>query len=92
MIDLGQSGCYLGINFTFTKERTFSSQKPYIEEMFQIFGMANCNPTKVLMVEGIKLEANMNDQNVNFAMYRKMVGKPIYLVNIILKINFSTSQ
>jgi len=29
--------------------------------MFQIFGMANCNPTKVPMVEGIKLEVNMND-------------------------------
>jgi len=61
MIDLGQSGCYVGINFIFTKERNFLFQKPYIEEMFQISGMANCNPTKVPMEEGIKLEVNMND-------------------------------
>jgi len=31
---LGQWGHYLGINFTFTKERIFLSQKPYIEKMF----------------------------------------------------------
>jgi hypothetical protein len=89
MIGLGQSRHYLGINFTFTKERIFLSQKPYIEKMFQIFGMANCNPTKVPMVEGIKLEANMNYQKVDSIMYKKMVGKPIYLVNIKLNINFS---
>jgi hypothetical protein len=87
MIDLGQLKCYLGINFSFTKERILLSQKPYIEEMFQIFGMANCNPTKVPMVKGIKLEANINDQKINFITYKKMVGKPIYLVNIRLNIN-----
>ncbi len=59
--------------------------------MFQIFGLANCNPTKVTMVEGIKLETNMNDQKVDSIAYRKMVSKLIYLVNIILNINFSIS-
>ncbi len=53
--------------------------------------MANCNLTKVPMVEGIKLEANMNYQKVDYIMYKKMVGKPIYLVIIKLHINFSIS-
>jgi hypothetical protein len=54
MIDLGRLGCYLGIHFCFTKEEVFMSQKPYIENMLKMFGMAKCNSTKMPMVEGTK--------------------------------------
>jgi hypothetical protein len=54
MIDLGQLGCYLGIHFSFTKEGVFVSQRPYIKDMLQMFGMMECNSTKVPMVEGTR--------------------------------------
>jgi len=55
--------------------------------MFQTFGMANCNPTKVPMVEGIRLETNMNDQNVNTTISMRM----IYLVHTRPYITFCVS-
>lgn len=54
MIDLGQLGCYLGIHFSFTKERVFMSQRPYIKDMLKMFGMAKCNSTKMPIVEATK--------------------------------------
>ncbi len=67
------------------------SQRPYVEDMLQTFGMANCNLTKVPMVEGIHLETYMNDQKVNTTISRRMVGKLIYLVHIRPYITFFVS-
>jgi exosortase/archaeosortase len=80
MTNLGQLGWYLGINFTFTEEGIFLFQKPYIEGMLHMFGMAHCNLTKVLMVKGTRLIIDMNEQKVDATTYKKMVGKLIYLV------------
>jgi len=55
--------------------------------MFQTFGMVDCNPTKVPMVKGIRLEIDMNDQNVNTTISRRM----IYLVHIRPYITFCVS-
>lgn len=54
MTNLGQLGWYLGINFICTIERFFLSQKPYVENMFQMLGMVDYNPTKVPMVENTR--------------------------------------
>jgi hypothetical protein len=71
LTNLEQLGWYLGINFTFTKEGVFLFQKPYIEDMLHMCGMAHCNLTKVLMVKGTRLIANMNEQKVDATTYKK---------------------
>jgi hypothetical protein len=81
----------LGINFTFTIEGVFLSQKPYIEDMLHMFGMAHCNSTKAPMAKGRMLIVNMNEQKVDATAYRKMVGKLIYLVNTKPNLSFSVS-
>jgi len=89
MTNLGQLGCYLGVNFTTFKEGVFLSQRLYIEKMLQSFKMANCNPTKVPMAEGTKLESNMSEHKVDSTSYRQMVGKLFYLTNTKPNISLS---
>jgi hypothetical protein len=91
MMDLGQLGRYLSVNFYFTKEGVFLSQRPYVKDMLQTFGMADYNPTKVPMVENTQLEIDMNDQKVNPNISRRMVDKLIYLVHTKLDITFCVS-
>ncbi len=67
MTNLGQFGRYLGINFIFTKEGLFMSQKPYIEDMLYMFGMVHCSSTKVFVVEGIRLIIDMNEHKMDVA-------------------------
>ncbi len=63
------------------------SQIPYIEDIFQTFGMANYNATKVLMPKGTRLEKYMNDQKIDPTTYMRM----IYLINTKLYITFYVS-
>ncbi len=70
MTNLGQLGCYLGVNFIIFKELVFLFQQLYIEKMLQSFKITNCIPTKVPMVEGTKLESNMNEHKVDSTSYR----------------------
>ncbi len=62
----------------------FLSQRPYIENMFQTFGMIDCNATKVLMPKGTRLETYMNGMKIDPTTYMRM----IYLVNTKLYITF----
>jgi hypothetical protein len=70
MIDLGQFEHYFGVNITIFKEGMLLSQRLYIEEMFQSFGMANYNPMNVPMAEGTKFESNMNEHKMDFISYK----------------------
>jgi hypothetical protein len=40
-------------------------KKTYVKEILKHFGMLSNNPTKLPMVEGIKLEINMGEQEKN---------------------------
>jgi hypothetical protein len=53
-----------------------------------MFGMVECNSTKVFMAKGTRHTINMNDQKVDGTTYRKMVSKLIYVVDIRPNINF----
>jgi hypothetical protein len=56
MIDMGQLLYYLGIEVTQNPWYIFISQKKYIGELLNKFGMADCNP---LYSNGIKFEVSI---------------------------------
>jgi hypothetical protein len=91
MTNLGQFEHYFDVSFTIFQEGMFLFQRLYIEKMFQSFGMANYNPTKVLMAEGTKFESNVSEHKMDSTSYKYMEGKLIYLMNTRPNISFSIS-
>eukprot|EP00253_Pinus_taeda_P036725 PITA_36725 len=55
MIDLGYIHYYLGIEETQHPKSIFLSQKKYIEDLLNMFGMTECNPLTTLMEQNLKL-------------------------------------
>ncbi len=57
------------------------SQTTYMKNMLNQFKLDTCNPSKTPIAKGIKLSRDMGEIKVNSIMYKKMVGKFIYLTN-----------
>eukprot|EP00253_Pinus_taeda_P008618 PITA_08618 len=55
MIDLGYVHYYLGIEVTQHPKSIFVSQKKYIGDLLNIFGMTECNPLTIPMEQSLKL-------------------------------------
>eukprot|EP00253_Pinus_taeda_P027340 PITA_27340 len=55
MTDLGYVHYYLGIEVTQHPKYTFLSQKKYIGDLLNRFGMAECNPLTTPMEQNLKL-------------------------------------
>jgi len=49
MIDMGHPHYYLGIEVTLNLKYIFISQRKYIRELLNRFGMIDCNPLSTLM-------------------------------------------
>jgi hypothetical protein len=62
------------------------TQKTYVKKILKHFGMLSSNPTKLPMVEGIKLEINMGGQEIIAIQYKQVVCKLINLINYRLDI------
>lgn len=60
--------------------------KIHMKEILKHFGMFSSNPTKLPMVEGIKLEINMGEQEIIATQYKQVVYKLINLINSKLDI------
>jgi len=53
--------------------------------------MMSSNPTKLPMIEGMKLETNMGKEEIDATKYRQVVGKLIYLTNSKLDIVYAVN-
>ena len=89
MTDLGYVHYYLGIEVTQHPKSIFLSQKKYIGDLLNRFGMTECNPLSTLMEQNLKLTSIEGKEFEDATKYRKLVGSLIYLTTTKPDISFT---
>eukprot|EP00253_Pinus_taeda_P003828 PITA_03828 len=79
MTDLGYVHYYLGIEVTQHPKSIFLSQKKYIGDLLNRFGMTECNPFTTPMEQNLKLTSIEGKEFEDATKYRQLVGSINYL-------------
>lgn len=74
MTDLGYVHCYLGIEVTQHSNFIFLSQKKYIGDMLNRFGMAECNPLTTPVEWNLNITSTKGKEFEDPTKYRQLVG------------------
>ena len=78
--DLGKAKYCLGVEFCQSGSQISMSQRGYILELLERFGMSNCKPVATLIDAGSKLKKNeTSSSEVNKLPYPKLIGALTYL-------------
>eukprot|EP00253_Pinus_taeda_P036544 PITA_36544 len=88
MTDLGYVHYYLGIEVTQHPKSIFLSQKKYIGDLLNRFGMTECNPLSTPMEQNLKLTSIEGKEFEDATKYRQLVGSLIYLTTTRPDISF----
>eukprot|EP00253_Pinus_taeda_P007113 PITA_07113 len=88
MTDLGYVHYSLGIEVTQHPKSIFISQKKYIGDLLNRFGMKKCNPLTTPMEQNLKLTSIEGKEFQDATKYRQLVGSLNYLTTIRLDISF----
>eukprot|EP00253_Pinus_taeda_P035466 PITA_35466 len=88
MTDLGYVHYYLGIEVTQYLKSIFLSQKKYIGDLLNRFGMTECNPLTTLMAQKLKLTSIGGKVFEDETKYRQLVRSLNYLTTIRPDISF----
>eukprot|EP00253_Pinus_taeda_P030704 PITA_30704 len=88
MTDLGYVHYYLGIEVTQHPKSIFLSQKKYIGDLLNRYGMAECNPLTTPMEQNLKLTSIEGKEFEDATKYRQLVGSLNYLTTTRLDISF----
>eukprot|EP00253_Pinus_taeda_P016950 PITA_16950 len=88
MTDLGYVHYFLGIEVTQHSKSIFLSQKKYIGDLLNRFGMTECNPLTTLMEQNLKLTSIEGKEFEDATKYRQLVGSLIYLTTTRPDISF----
>eukprot|EP00253_Pinus_taeda_P023248 PITA_23248 len=89
MTDLGYVHYYLGIEVTQHPKSIFLSQKKYIGDLLNRFGMTECNPLTTPMEQNLKLTSIEGKEFEDATKYRQLVGSLSYLTTTRPDISFS---
>eukprot|EP00253_Pinus_taeda_P008579 PITA_08579 len=89
MTDLGHVHYYLGIEVTQHPKSIFLSQKKYIGDLLNRFGMTECNPLSTPMEQNLKLTSIEGKEFEDATKYRQLVGSLIYLTTTRRDISFA---
>eukprot|EP00253_Pinus_taeda_P002719 PITA_02719 len=89
MTDLGHVHYYLGIEVTQHPKSIFLSQKKYIGDLLNRFGMTECNPLSNPMEQNLKLTSIEGKEFEDATKYRQLVGSLIYLTTTRPDISFA---
>ena len=89
MNDLGKLSYFLGIEFTQTKSGVIMHQTKYARDLLKKFSMEQSNSAITPAETGMKLEHNPDEEGVNPAVYRSIVGSLRYLCNTRPDLSFS---
>jgi hypothetical protein len=76
---MGHLHYYLGIEVTHNPKEVFISQKKYIGELLNKFGMVDCNPFSTPMEQNLKLTSKQGNEFEDETKYRQLVWSLIYL-------------
>jgi transposase InsO family protein len=60
----------------------FLTQRAYVHQVLELFGMLNCQPVNTPMLEKLKLLTDMQEEPVDPTHYRCLVGKLIHLTHL----------
>ena len=88
MTDLGYVHYYLGIEVTQHPKSIFLSQKKYIGDLLNRFGMTECNPLSTPMEQNLKLTSIEGKEFEDATKYRQLVGSLNYLTTTRPDISF----
>eukprot|EP00253_Pinus_taeda_P008770 PITA_08770 len=89
MTNLGYVHYYLGIEVTQHPKSIFLSQKKYIGDLLNRFGMTECNPLTTPMEQNLKLTSIEGKEFEDAIKYRQLVGSLIYLTTTRPDISFA---
>eukprot|EP00253_Pinus_taeda_P030303 PITA_30303 len=89
MADLGYVHYYLGIEVTQHPKSIFLSQKKYIGDLLNRFGMTECNPLSTPMEQNLKLTSIEGKEFEDATKYRQLIGSLIYLTTTRPDISFA---
>ena len=79
MSDLGLMHYFLGIEVKQSSIEIFTSQKKYIQETLQSFGMQSCNSVTTPTELELKLEKNLIGKKIDNTFFKQLVGCLMYL-------------
>ena len=85
---MGYVHYYLGIEVTQHPKSIFLSQKKYIGDLLNRFGMTECNPLSTPMEKNLKLTSIEGKEFEDATKYRQLVGSLIYLTTTRPNISF----
>eukprot|EP00253_Pinus_taeda_P010051 PITA_10051 len=88
MTDLGYVHYYLGIEVTQHLKSIFLSQKKYIGDMLNRFGMTKCNPLSNPIEQNLKLTSIEGKEFEDATKYKQLVGSLNYLTTTRPDISF----
>eukprot|EP00253_Pinus_taeda_P029221 PITA_29221 len=88
MTDLGYVHYYLCIEVTQHPKSIFLSQKKYIGDLLNRFGMTECNPLTTPMEQNLKLTSIEGNEFEDATKYRQLVGSLNYLTTTRPDISF----
>eukprot|EP00253_Pinus_taeda_P021791 PITA_21791 len=88
MTDLGYVHYYLGIEVTQHPKSIFLSQKKYIGDLLNRFGMKECNPLTTPKEQNLKLTSIEGKEFEDATKYRQLVGSLDYLTTTRPDISF----
>eukprot|EP00253_Pinus_taeda_P005644 PITA_05644 len=88
MTDLGYVHNYLGIEVPQHPKSIFLSQKKYIGDLLNRFGMTECNPLTNPMEQNLKLTSIKEKEFEDATKYRQLLGSLNYLTTTRPEISF----
>ncbi|XP_059073404.1 uncharacterized mitochondrial protein AtMg00810-like [Cryptomeria japonica] len=93
MKDMGLLHYFLGLEIIQNKDHIFLSQKKYISDILNRFGMVDCKPLATPMetnLHKLKDEAE-NSEPADVTLFRQIIGSLMYLVNTRPDICYATN-
>ena len=67
----------------------FFTQRAYVHQVLELFGLLDCQPVSTPMLEKLKLTTDMGEEPIDLTYYRCLVGKLIHLTHSRPDISFA---